>query len=377
MLATDEQSYNFESMSRIALNARLLIPGKLEGTGRFTHQCYKRLIESRLNDEFLLIFDRQPPAEFDYGSNAKAICLMPPARRPWLFDLWFDYAITRKLKAWKADVFVSTDGYISRRSRVPQLNVIHDINFEHHPEWLPKRYADHFRARFPEYARKADKLCTVSEYSKKDISECYGVDASKITVIPNAPDSLFKPLDDKTLQRDTHAGGKSYIVFVGSLHPRKNIAGIVAAYSEYREKGGEKDLLIVGSNMWRDEEHKSEGVHYAGRLNDEELVNAVAGADAMLYLPFFEGFGVPIVEAMACGVPIVASNVTSIPEVCGDAAYRLVSPDNHNGAAEALLELDKDDDGRENSIKLGLKRAAEFNWDVSAQKLSAAIDELL
>ena len=129
--------------------------------------------------------------------------------------------------------------------------------------------------------------------------------------------------------------------------------------------------------MWRDEEHKSDGVHYAGRLNDEELVNAVAGADAMLYLPFFEGFGVPIVEAMACGVPIVASNVTSIPEVCGNAAYRLVSPDNHKGAAEALLELDKDDKGRENSINQGLKRAAEFNWDVSAQKLSAAIDELL
>ena len=85
-------------MARIALNARLLIPGKLEGTGRFTHQCYKRIIRSRPNDQFLLIFDRKPPEEFHYGSNSSSVYLLPPARRPWLFDLWFDYAITWKLK---------------------------------------------------------------------------------------------------------------------------------------------------------------------------------------------------------------------------------------------------------------------------------------
>lgn len=377
MLATDEQSYNFESMSRIALNARLLIPGKLEGTGRFTHQCYKRIIESRPDDEFLLIFDRKPPAEFDYGKRVKSICLMPPARRPWLFDLWYDYAITRALKKWKADVFVSTDGYISRRSKVPQLNVIHDINFEHNPEWLPTRYADHFRARFPVYARKAAKLCTVSEYSKGDIARTYGVDAKGVTVIPNAPDEAFQPVVDKQGLREKNAGGNPYVVFVGSLHPRKNISGIVESFARYREMGGKNDLLIVGSNMWRDEKHDSEGVHYAGRLNDDELVGAVAGAESMLYLPFFEGFGVPLVEAMACGVPVIASNVTSIPEVCGGAAYRLVDPRDAEGAAKALVELDSDEEGRKACVEAGLKRARQFNWDESAQILSGAINELL
>lgn len=364
-------------MSRIALNARLLIPGKLEGTGRFTHQCYKRLVASRPDDEFLLIFDRTPPAEFSYGDNVKAVCLMPPARRPWLFDLWFDFAITRKLKSWKADAFVSTDGYISRRSKLPQLNVIHDINFEHNPEWLPARYANHFRARFPEYARNASKLCTVSEYSKNDIADTYQIEKSHITVIPNAPDESFTPLKDKSEQRKSHTDGNPYIVFVGSLHPRKNIAGIVASYAKYRELGGKHDLLIVGSNMWRDEQHNSEGVHYAGRLNDSELVGAVAGAEAMLYLPFFEGFGVPLVEAMASGVPVVASNVTSIPEVCGGAAFKLVAPNDHSGAACALIELDSDEKGREACIERGLLRAKQFNWDISAQMLSDAINEIL
>jgi glycosyltransferase involved in cell wall biosynthesis len=356
-----------------------LIPGKLEGTGRFTHQCYKRLIESRPNDDFLLIFDRKPPKDFNYGLKVEAISLLPPARRPWLFDLWFDYAITRKLKTWKADIFVSTDGYISRRTDVPQLNVIHDINFEHNPEWLPSRYANHFKKRFPEYARRASKLCTVSEFSRLDIADKYSIDSNKITVIPNAPNSLFKPItvDEKVRSREVLAEAKPYIVFVGSLHPRKNIPGIVNAFARYRELGGKSELLMIGTSMWRDEKHQSDHVHYAGRLNDSSLANAVAGAEAMLYLPFFEGFGVPIVESMACGVPVVASNCTSVPEVCGGAEAALVDPLDCEGAARALLKLETDSEWRNNRVEAGIRRAADFNWDKSASILNDQVDSML
>lgn len=366
-------------MSRIALNARLLIPGKLEGTGKFTHQCYKRLISSRQEDKFLLIFDRTPPEEFDYGKNVETVCLLPPARRPWLFDIWFDYAITRKLKNWNADLFVSTDGYISRRTSVPQLNIIHDINFEHNPQWLPSRYARHFRKRFPEYARIATKLCTVSNYSKADISKCYGLVEDGITVIPNAPDSMFVQIDErsKEVARDKFCGGKPYIVFVGSLHPRKNITGIVNAFEEYKRQGGSSELLMVGVSMWRDEKREAQGVHYVGRLNDDALAHAIAGAEAMLYLPFFEGFGVPIVEAMACCVPVVASNCTSVPEVCDDAAAALVDPNDFEGAAKVLLKLEADSDFRQQVIQSGLIRSKYYSWDSSAEILSNEIDKLL
>ncbi|MBM55075.1 MAG: hypothetical protein CMB32_00760 [Euryarchaeota archaeon] len=362
-------------MSRIALNARLLISGKLEGTGRFTHQCFKRLVASRPNDDFLLIFDRTPSEEFNFGDNVEMVSLLPPARRPWLFDIWFDYSVARKLRRWGADVFVSTDGYISRRTSVQQLNVIHDINFEHNPEWLPKRYARHFRTRFPEYARIANKLCTVSDYSKKDIEANYGV--SDITVIPNAPDLMFTPIREKQTIRDRHTSGNPYIVFVGSLHPRKNIHGMVRAFEKYKMLGGSFDLLIIGVSMWRDEKAIGENVHYAGRLNDDNLAQAVAGAEAMIYLPFFEGFGVPIVEAMASGVPVVASNCTSVPEVCGGAAAALVAPEDFKSAAEALLKLERDDEFRNTIIDLGLKRSGNFSWDKSAEILSNEIDNLL
>ena len=366
-------------MSRIALNARLLISGKLEGIGRFTHQCFKRLVQSRPNDKFLLIFDRRPAEEFQYGPNVESVVLMPPARRPWLFDIWFDYSVTRKLKKWNADIFVSTDGYISRRTQIPQLNVIHDINFEHNPNWLPKRYANHFKKRFPEYGRLATKLCTVSEFSKQDIASCYDLDASNISVIPNAPDSTFKPINEDAKQnsRKQFSKGNPYIVFVGSLHPRKNIQGMINAFLEYKNRGGKYDLLMVGVSMWKDEKKLVSNVHYAGRLNDQNLANAVAGAEAMLYLPFFEGFGVPIVEAMASGVPVVASNTSSVPEVCGGAASALVDPEDKKGAANSLIQLEQDEQWRKIIIEKGLKRSMDFSWDTSAELLSKYIDQTL
>ncbi|PCJ80681.1 MAG: glycosyltransferase [Bacteroidetes bacterium] len=366
-------------MARIALNARLLIPGMLEGTGRFTYQCYKRIVMQRPNDEFLLIFDRKPPSQFEFGPNCSSICLLPPARRPWLFDIWFDFAIAWKLKRWRADAFVSADGYLSRRSKIPQLNVIHDINFEHHPEWLPPRYAKHFRTRFPEYARRATKLCTVSEFSKQDISETYGLDSSSISVIPNAPDKSFAPISEKQKAhvRNSVSNGNKYHVFVGSIHPRKNIKGMIEAHKVYCSLGGKSDLVIVGSAMWSDEVIKAENVHWVGRLNDDDLVNTIAAANALLYLPFFEGFGVPIVEAMACGVPVIASNTTSIPEVCGGAEAALVSPSDSNSAAKELLKLENDEVWYNDRVRAGIKRAAEFSWEKSAKLLSMAIDEML
>ena len=375
---TAELSAIFAGKAPIALNARNLIPGRLEGIGWVTDACYRRIIAAHPEHEFLLLFDRIPDALFAYGSNATSMRLLPPARRPFLYDAWFDYSVTRALRKWKADVFVSTDGMLSRRTTVPQLAVFHDLNFMHHPEWMPAQEARYYRSRFPEFARIAKRLVTVSEFSKGDIVEQFRVPSGVIDVVYNAPDSIYA----QGTTTDRAAGGRftnerPYFLFVGSLHPRKNLKGLLEAFRLYRTRGGEHELLIVGAGMWTANETQADGVHYAGRLGREELAEVMRGAEGLVFVPWFEGFGVPIVEAFASGVPVIASNTTAMPEVCGDAAAALVDPANAQEIAEAMKLLETDRTLRNRAIEAGLMRAEAFSWDASAQRLMASIEKVI
>lgn len=377
-ICTAELSVIFAGMARIALNARLLIPNRLEGIGWFTDACYRRIIAAHPEHEFLLLFDRKPQSAFEYGPNATSMRLLPPARRPFLYDAWFDYSVTRALQKWNADVFVSTDGMLSRRTTVPQLAVFHDLNYMHHPEWMPVREARYYRSRFPEFARIAARLVTVSEFSKMDIVEQFGVPSDAIDVVYNAPDSIYA--------QGTITGGDAgrrftdgcpYFLFVGSLHPRKNLEGLLEAYELYRAQGGEYELLIVGAGMWTASETQADSVHYAGRLGREELAEVMREAEGLVFVPWFEGFGVPIVEAFASGVPVIASNTTAMPEVCGGAAAALVDPADVNEIAEAMKQLESGGALRNRAVEAGLERAKEFSWDASARRLMGSIETVL
>ena len=370
----------FATMARIALNARLLIPGRLEGIGWFTHECYQRLISAHPEHEFQLFFDRAPSTEFCYGKNASEVRLLPPARRPFLYDAWFDYAVTRQLKRWKADVFLSTDGMLSRRTQVPQIPVFHDLNFMHHPEWMPTREANYYRNRFPEFAQIAARILTVSDHSRQDIATQFQVPIDQIQVVPNAPSHEYRVLDSEAIrqdQRNEFTGGQPFFLFVGSLHPRKNISGLLDSYRAYRLLGGQAELLIVGASMWTDEMQSERGVHFCGRLDRAKLAQVVGASQGLVFIPWFEGFGVPIVEAFACGVPVIASDRTSMPEVCGGAAAALVEPDDAKGIASWMRKLDVDDDFRSESIRRGLKRAQDFSWERSAERMWQSVSHVL
>jgi len=164
---------------------------------------------------------------------------------------------------------------------------------------------------------------------------------------------------------------------VGSLHPRKNLEGLLKAFELYRARGGEYELLIVGAGMWTASETNHDGVHYAGRLGREELAEVMREAEGLVFVPWFEGFGVPIVEAFASGVPVIASNTTAMPEVCGGAAAALVDPANANEISEAMSLLETDESLRNQAIQAGLVRANEFSWDDSARLLMESIEKVI
>ncbi|HRF79770.1 MAG TPA: glycosyltransferase, partial [Flavobacteriales bacterium] len=134
---------------------------------------------------FILLFDRPFHPKFIYGPNVEGAVLFPPTRHPLLYRLWFNWLLPRKLKALKADAFLSPDGYLALRSQVPTLAVLHDLNFEHYPEDLPKAYRDYYRSYFPRFAQHATRLATVSAYSRQDIVRTYGVPEARIDVVHN------------------------------------------------------------------------------------------------------------------------------------------------------------------------------------------------
>ena len=153
----------------IAVNTRLLLKGRLEGIGRFAHEVLRRLVKEMPEHRFYFFFDRDFDEDFIYAQNVEGIVLSPQARHPILYQAWFEWAVPRKLKEVEADLFFSPEGYLSLKSDVPSINVIHDINFLHHPEMLDRTHRWHFNRYFPKYASKAERVVTVSEYSKQDI----------------------------------------------------------------------------------------------------------------------------------------------------------------------------------------------------------------
>lgn len=368
---------------RIAINTRFLLPHKMEGFGWYTYEVCKRLVENHPEHTFVFFFDRPYDPKFIFGPNVEAVVLNPPARHPILFVLWFEFAVYWALKKNKIDLFFSPDGYLSLRSKVPQVGVIHDLNFEHFPQdipWVPRLYLRFF---FPKFARKAAQVLTVSEVSKTDICKTYQVSAEKVSVAWNGTSPIFKPLSEveNELFKQNWTENTDYFLFVGALHPRKNTKRLLEAFALYRQKGGRKSLLIVGENLWKNKgfdvpEQVKSAVYFTGHLDQITLANAYSAAFCFVFIPYFEGFGIPLVEAMQAGVPIISGNLSALPEVAGEAAL-YVDPLLVEEIADSFFSLENDEKTRLRLIKLGLERAKLFSWDFTAAKVWKVLEKEL
>lgn len=371
---------------RIAVNTRLLLPNKLEGIGWFTHETMQRIVRAHPEHEFLFLFDRAFDPRFIYAANVTPVVIHPPTRHPLLYRLWFGFLLPRKLRALKADAFLSPDGFLALRSNVPSLAVIHDLNFEHYPEDLPKTYSSFYRTYFPRFARHATRLATVSEFSRRDIATRYAIDESRIDVVYNGVGEVFRPLDEVAIReaRNTFTAGAPYFICVGSLHPRKNIARLLLAFDKLlTDHPCELRLLIVGERFWWDDRMKQaweelrhqDRVVFTGRLGQDALYSALGGAHALVFPSYFEGFGIPIAEAMRCGVPVVAAEATSLPEIAGDAAH-YCDPFSVADIARAMREVWSDHALWEQLRTTGLRRSARYTWDKAAEALWASFERM-
>lgn len=374
--SVSKATFALQNYMRIAVNTRFLLKGRLEGIGWFTNEIVKRLVLNHPEHEFIFFFDRPYDNQFIYAENVTPVILHPPARHPILWYIWFEWSVKNALKKYKADIFISTDGFISLSSRVPAILVVHDLAFEHYPEHMPFKFRYYLRKYTPRFVKKSLHTITVSEYSKQDIVDKYGTDPDKISVVYNGVNKLYKPLDfdQKQAIKSKYAHDCEYYVFIGALHPRKNIINLLHAFTIFKKKQRSNlKLLIIGRYAWKSEAikelienhpFKDDVIHY-NYMQVDELCKVIGAAYALTFVSLFEGFGIPVLEAMQCNIPVIVSDSSSLPEVAGNAGL-YVNPDSIEDIADKMCTMYKDEHLRSKLIENCKEQAAKFSWDQSA-----------
>lgn len=363
---------------RIAINTRLLLRGKMDGIGWFTYETARRIVAQHPEHEFYFLFDRRPAAEFLFGPNVHAVVLCPQARHPVLWYLYFEWATRWALKCHKIDLYVSTDGMMPLHGGVPTLTVIHDLNFEHAEGNLKRSHQWYMTRYYRQFAQRATRVATVSEYSKGDIAATYGIDPAKIDVVYDGAHSGYRPHSEaeKTAIRQRFTGGKPYIIFISTILKRKNLANLLTAFDRLRSaEAVDWKLVVVGAKVWWQDElaeayermqHKGEVV-MCGHVEPQDLAALLSASVALVYPSYFEGFGIPILEAMYAETAVVCSNTTSMPEVGGEAAL-YVDPASVDDIYHAISSL-QDNRLREELIAKGRRQRDKFSWEHTANLL--------
>ena len=271
----------------------------------------------------------------------------------------------------------------------PVVVSIHDLSFEHLPQTFNRRSRTQLRLTVRHSARRAAKILTLSEHTRRDVIETYGVAPDVVSAIPLAAPAHFGPIThDKELQRVRHTYGidGDYVLSVGSIQPRKNLVRLIKAYAALRgARAGDKcpKLVIVGRCAWLYDETLraleqtgvKDSVVLTGYVPEPDLPALYSGALCFIYPSYFEGFGLPPLEAMKCGAPVIVGNATSLPEVVGEAALK-VDPFDVSAIAAAMDQLINNSELRAELRVKGLARAKMFDWNDTAQRTLAVYEQV-
>ena len=361
----------------IAVNTRFLLD-ELEGYGYFIHELFQALVKKHPEHQFYFLFDRPFKQEYVFADNVRPLVVSPAARHPILWKFWYDVKVPLALKKIKADLFVSPDGFCSLTTRVPQCLVVHDLGFLHHPEAYKKSHVQYLKGKTRKFLRKAKTVVTVSNYSKQDIVKRYRTDPGKISVVYNGVKNIFHPisLEENVFIKEKYTEGAEYFIYAGAIQPRKNLVNLLKAFSIFKKRfQTSMKLVIVGRLAWKNQEFLDLFERYkykpdvilTGYLPESELASLMASAYALVYPSLFEGFGVPVVEAMKCGVPVLTSQKSSMQEAAGEGALYF-DPTDHTDMADRMMTIYKDEGLRKQLIEKGTKAADKYNWERAADE---------
>lgn len=369
---------------RIGIDCRTMlnpISGERAGVGHYTFHIVKALLEIDRVNEYVLYFDhRMPRAVTDNFANANvSIRRLPFSKYSRLLPFAYSHLL---LSSWllrdQLDVFHATANVMPLTYNRPTVVTIHDLAIYQHPEWFPTQIAS-TKLLVPQTLKKAARIIAVSQTTKQDLRELFGVPGKKISVVYEAADTaLLKLKDGKTDVRKQYGLPKKYILYVGTVEPRKSLTSLIQAWQRLvlMRPAVTKDAMLViagGVGFKGDEVLKllktlnAASIKYLGYVSHNHKVLLMQNATAFVFPTLYEGFGLPVLEAMQLGVPVITSDISSIPEVTGSAA-KLTRPEDVEEIARAIKEvLTKPAIAKRMSVA-GKRQAKKFSWTKAARE---------
>ena len=357
--------------------------GQQAGIGRYTRSLVGALAAQFPCDRFTLVTPRQATRLLpDYLSYPNVTRRELPLSERTLTRIWHRLRLPlfADLIVGGADVFYAPDFALPPLWRTPGVITVHDLSYRLFPDSYPDSLRSYLETVVPRSAARAELILADSAATQRDLVAAYAVDPEKVKVLYCGVDPVFQPQDSQVARqkvRQRYGIEDPYFLSVGTIQPRKNIARIIAAMRGVVESGLPHHLVHVGRPGWLYEsilnapnEHRvSERVHFqTGVVSDDDLATLYCGANAFAFPSLYEGFGMPVLEAMACETPVITANISSLPEVAGEAAI-LVDPSDVNAIGEALVELASHESTRAQLIAAGKKRTAMFTWKRAAEEL--------
>lgn len=358
------------------------------GIGRYARELALALQQqaSEFDVTLSLFHNRQPDRQLPSALTALPRSVAPLGDKAWRFYLLGGLPL---LPSWRtamdhSDLFHGTDA-LTPKLRQPTVITIHDLTTHLFPQFHTRLNRLYLRWALPVMARRASAILADSYATQRDISTFLGVATEKISVVHLGVDlERFSPQSTANRQAAlAHIGvNPPYVLAVGTLEPRKNLETLLQAYAILPSSAPQ--LVLVGRDGWGDNPLSKaveqlglrERVHLTGYVTDEFLPSLYSGAELFVYPSLYEGFGLPVLEAMACGVPVITSNVSSLPEVASDAAL-LVDPQRADQIAAAIQTVLESADQRHTLREAGLLRASTFSWQACARKTVAVYRRVL
>lgn len=360
------------------------------GLARYAQSLTEQLIAQDNSHKFVAFTHGKFNADtFPPALRALPHTNIPLDARPWRMGVWLAHALGVSLEQWlpRADIFHATEHLLPPMKNVRTVFTLHDLIFQFFPAYhlpLNRWFLTH---TMPHFLRRADAIIAVSEWTKRDAIRLYNIAPEKITVVYEGVNPALQRVDDSTRLAEIRARtakNQPYLLCVSTIEPRKNIPALVEALKILRARGFPHRLLVVGRKGWLYQpifDHVQQTgmsgiVDFLDFVPDDDLSALLSACDAFVFPSLYEGFGLPPLEALACGAPVICSNTSSLPEVVGDAAL-LVNPRDVNEIVNAIARVLTDQTLRNELRVKGFAQAARFSWERAARETLAVYHRVM